>query len=142
MFALEELKEGITKQTEEVWSKVTSLQSTCQDWKFSNQLNSDVCTNARTHAFGTFYRWALIQPLLRTWMATDSQVAAARTCSTFCRSSTYSLSRLSHAVYDARQIHRTTYATAQYEGVYEELMAHFEVKDCIEVCLSFRPSCP
>jgi hypothetical protein len=74
MFALEELKEGITKQTEEVWTKVTALQATCQEWKFSNQLNSDVCTNARTHAFGTFYRWALIQPLLRTWMATDSQV--------------------------------------------------------------------
>lgn len=31
------------------------------------------------------------------------------------------------------QVHRTTYATAHYEGIYEELMAHFEVKDSIEV---------
>jgi hypothetical protein len=37
----------------------------------------------------------------------------------------------------ARQVHRTTYATAHYEGVYEQLMAHFEVKDSIEVRHTF-----
>lgn len=74
MFALEELKEGISAQTEEVWKKVTMLQSSCQDWRFAHQLNNDVCNNARTHAYGAFYRWALVQPLIRIWMATDSQV--------------------------------------------------------------------
>lgn len=76
MFALEELKEGITSQTQEVWNRITSLQASCQDWRFAHQLNSDVCSNARTLAFGSFYRWALVQPLLKIWMATDSQVTA------------------------------------------------------------------
>lgn len=74
MYALEELKGGIAKQTDEVWDRITALQASCQDWRFAHQLNSDVCSNARTHAYGTFYRWALVQPLLRIWMATDSQV--------------------------------------------------------------------
>jgi len=33
------------------------------------------------------------------------------------------------------QVHRTTYASAAFEGVYEELMAHFEIKDSIEVSI-------
>jgi hypothetical protein len=74
MFALEELKEGISNQTEEVWGRINALHASCLDWRFAHQLNSDVCSNARTHAFGCFYRWALVQPLLRIWMATDSQV--------------------------------------------------------------------
>lgn len=74
MFALEELKEGIQKQTDEVWGRINGLSSTCLDWKFANQLNNDVCSSARTNAFGMFYRWSLFQPLLKIWMATDSQV--------------------------------------------------------------------
>lgn len=76
MFALEELKEGIQKQTEEVRGRIAGLTTACQDWKFANQLNNDICNAARSHAFGSFNRWALIQPLLRIWMATDSQVLA------------------------------------------------------------------
>jgi len=75
MFALEELKEGIQKQTDEVWGRINGLSGQCLDWKFANQLNSDVCSSARTNAYGMFYRWALFQPLLKIWMATDSQVS-------------------------------------------------------------------
>ena len=76
MVALDDLKQGIRTQTEEVWGKTSALQNTCQDWRFANQLNSDVCSSTRSHAFGAFYRWSLIQPLLKIWMATDSQVSA------------------------------------------------------------------
>ena len=103
MYALEELKEGIQKQTDDVWGQIQSMDHSCQEWKFANQLNNDVCSSTRANAFGAFHRWTLVQPLLKLWMATDTQV------------------------------HRTTYATAQYEGIYEELMTHFEIKDTIDV---------
>jgi hypothetical protein len=74
MFALEELKEGIQKQTDEVWSKIDSLEQTSEQWKFSHNLNEAVCASVRSNAFAAFQRWSLVQPCLRTWMACDSQV--------------------------------------------------------------------
>lgn len=131
MYALEELKEGIQKQTEEVRDRIAGLTTACQDWKFANQLNNDICSSARSHAYRSFYRWALIQPPLRIWMATDSQVELATYA--FLEASMTLNAPCMFSSMIIEQIHRTTYATAQFEGVYEELMAHFEVKDSIEV---------
>ena len=103
MFKLEDLKTDIQGHTEDVKQKTKRLLDACSEWEFANNLTNDVCSTARRSAYAAYRRWLLVQPVLQVWMALDARTMA------------------------------TAYAQAQFEGMYEEFVAHIEAKKKMEV---------
>ncbi|KAJ1440879.1 hypothetical protein B484DRAFT_415357, partial [Ochromonadaceae sp. CCMP2298] len=102
MESLQQLRDGIRQQTQEVLLKTQAMDAAAGSLQFANQLSDDVCSAAREAAFAASRRCAVALPPLRLWMASDQQV-----CSTL-------------------------YAAAAYEGARAELMAHFRLRQTLE----------
>ncbi len=73
---VEDAKENIAIQREEVVSNIKNINNATLEYEFNNFVTTHICDTTRNYSYSVFKRWLLFYPLLQLYMANENKVNA------------------------------------------------------------------
>lgn len=99
---------NIKERTNEVHRKIAKLEEAILEWQTANFIINDNCRIANYFAAERFHNWHQTIPLLQSWLWSEEKS------------------------------HQCLYSSASFAGLYEELQAYYDIRQQIQVPLTFE----